>query len=428
MTKSHTKLSAEESAMLEGDAGAATALSMQIILSAANATGAAALQPITSAHVVDTLLYRMGKVGPDFIRRLASLNARVRVPTSINTGSIDMLHPEVNRWSKEDYETRRDVMRLIRDMGCSPTYTCSPFQLPQNRLQRGEDVAWGESNAVSFANSVFGARTNRYGNFISIAAAITGRVPKVGLHCEENRRAQVVLSLEQLPRDVFHHRIFFHVLGYAVGRIAGERIPALVGMEKKPSEDDLKAFGAAAAASGAVAMYHIVGVTPEAPTLDEALQGNPPESFQALTMQDLATAYQALSPHHPDESLDAVCLGAPHLSFSEVEEVHALLAAGDRALKIPLYLSMSRHTLEMIGDRGWVEDLKRAGVVIVVDRCSYFPGILGTGPLSIMTDSAKWAHYAPRCIAARASVASLEDCVASAQTGRVVLRSHWLNT
>src|SRR5690606_5966748 len=132
----------------------------------------------------------------------------------INVGPVDLMHPCINTPSDYEFDTSKEVMQIFQDMGCSPTYTCSPFQEPQNQLRFGEHVAWGESSAVPYANSVFGARTNRYGQFMSTAAALTGRVPLSGLHIVENRRGQVVIHIDRLPKSWQENSLFYHILGY----------------------------------------------------------------------------------------------------------------------------------------------------------------------------------------------------------------------
>ena len=414
------KLSPEESFMASGEAGPAKQFAMKIIVSVAEAIGAPRLQQITSAHVVDTLITGTGETGPDFARTLARQGARVAVPTTINVGNIDLKHPSLNKPSEYTFETSREIMQIYRDMGCSPTYTCSPFQEPQNQLRFGEHVAWGESSAVPYANSVFGARTNRYGQFITSAAAITGRIPFSGLHCDENRRGQIVIHVDSLPRKWLENSLFYHLLGYRVGQIVGERIPVILGLDDVMSKDHLKAFGAAAATSGGISMYHIVGVTPEAPTLHDALHGESPEDDWEVQSRDLIQIYEELSENECGAPLDAICLGAPHLSIDEVTKVYELLNNVGWNLQIPLYIAMSRRTLEIIEERGWAEQFKDAGVNIVVDRCAYFPGILWSDGLTIMTDSAKWAHYAPQCVSAKVTIGTLADCISSGKAGHVV--------
>jgi predicted aconitase len=416
-------LSAEERSMLAGDHGPGAQFGMRIIEIAANAVQAERLQKVTSAHVVDVLMYGAGESGPDFARMLRDMNARVAIPTTINTGSADLVS-ECSVGPRADYESARDVMRIFRDLGCATTYTCSPFQEPQNKLRFGEHVAWGESNAVVFANSVFGARTNRYGNVIDIAAALTGRVPYTGLHITENRRATIVVRLDELPEQIVRGTYFYHVFGYLLGRIAGERIAAITGVKHEPTHDELKALGAAAAASGAIPMFHMVGVTPEAATLEDALQGHEPDATFTVTLSDLDEARNALSGLNEEQKLDAVCLGAPHLSMEEVAEVSRLLERHGRP-SVLFTIAVSRRTIEELRDRGEYEALREAGVTFVADRCAYHPGILDTSIRNIMTDSAKWAHYAPHCIHADVQIASLDTCVRSAVTGRVQKNDDW---
>lgn len=416
------KLSSEESYMLSGESGPGKQFAMKIIVSVGKALGASRLQRITSAHVVDTLITGGGKTAPDFVRALAQKGARFAVPTTLNTGSLDLKHLSLNKpTSVHDFETAQEIMQIFQDMGGSPTYTCSPFQEPQNQLSFGEHVAWGESSAVPYANSVFGARTNRYGQFISAAAAITGRVPFSGLHCDENRRGQIVVDLDNLPKKWFDNSLFYHILGYQVGKIVGQQIPVITGLDNNISNDDLKAFGAAAATSGGISMYHIEGVTPEALTLQDALHGETPKKVWKLQPRDIIQTYEELSVIDRGAPLDAICLGAPHLSIDEVGEVFELLNNIEWNLRIPLYISMSRSTLEVIDERGWADKFRDAGVNLVVDRCVYFPGILWSDGLTIMTDSAKWAHYAPQCISAKVTIGSLADCISSGKRGQVVV-------
>lgn len=416
------ELTAKELSMLNGEEGEAKQFAMTIIVKVAEALAVPRLQEITSAHVVDTLTTGTGATGPDFARKLRDMQAKVAVPTTINVGNIDLKNPENNRPAEYTFEVSREVMDIFRDMGCSPTYTCSPFQEPQNQLAFGQHVAWGESSAIPYANSVFGARTNRYGQFITSAAAITGRVPYSGLHITEHRRGQIVFSLENLPEELNKSSLFYHVLGYHIGKIVGEKIPVIVGMDPDVDKDNLKAFGAAAATSGGISMFHIVGVTPEANTLADALQNQAPEAEITLETEELTDTLKQLTQNEIGAELEAVCLGAPHLSLNEVEEIYDLLKDINWELAIPLYIAMSRRTLETIEERGWKVQFDKAEVVIVVDRCVYFAGILWDDGLRVMTDSAKWAHYAPKCIKAEVSLGSFADCIASAKAGKVVFK------
>ncbi len=179
-----------------------------------------ALIPITGAHV-DSCLYH-GQATLDFVDRLVDGGATVRVPTTLNVGTIDLLHPELWRGDPELADRGRRLMDQYRALGCRPTFTCAPYQLADSRPGLGDQVAWGESNAIVFANSVLGARTNRYGDFLDIACAVVGRVPDAGLHRTENRAARVVVRLApDVPPALIDDDAFYPVLGIVVGRLVG---------------------------------------------------------------------------------------------------------------------------------------------------------------------------------------------------------------
>ena len=195
------------------------------------------------------------------------------MPTTLNVGAVDLLHPELYRGDPPALDRGRLLMDRYRALGARPTFTCAPYQIADARPSLGEQVAWGESNAIAFCNSVLGARTNRYGDFIDIAAAITGRVPDAGLHRTDARRATLVLRLaDDVPRALRDADVLAPVLGIVLGRRAGSSVAAIDGLPAGQSEDRLKAIGAAAASSGSVAMFHVVGSTPEAATIEAAIQ------------------------------------------------------------------------------------------------------------------------------------------------------------
>ena len=229
-----------------GVAGAGTALAMRLVVRLAESMGARSLLPITGAHI-DSCLYH-GRSSLDFAERMVAGGAEVVVPTTLNVSSLDLLHPELFRG---DEETRRDAKALMDAyvaMGCEPTWTCAPYQRPADRRPGlGDHVAWAESNAIVFANSVLGARTHRYGDFIDIAAAVTGRVPDAGLHRSENRVATIVIDVSGLPAELLASDVVYPVIGFLVGRRCGSSIPAIVGLPDtvaaREREHNLKALG-----------------------------------------------------------------------------------------------------------------------------------------------------------------------------------------
>jgi len=250
------ELSGRDRALLQGAEGEAAALAMRIIVEMSGVMGADRLIDVVSAHV-DGCLYH-GLAGLGFAERLAGGGARVAIPTTLNVGYLDLLHPWLNRAGPQIVSNARRQMDLYVAMGCRPTWTCAPYQLPE-RPAFGEHVAWAESNAIAFCNSVLGARTNRYGDFIDVCAAITGRVPLAGLHLDEERKARLVLRLDGVPGRLLASDVLYPVLGHLLGREAGSTVAAIVGLPAGTSEDRMKAIGAAGASSGSVAMFHVVG-------------------------------------------------------------------------------------------------------------------------------------------------------------------------
>jgi predicted aconitase len=401
-------LTADEEALLGGREGEGVALAMRVIVSSARISEAPRLVEITSAHV-DSCLYH-GQVSLDFAQRLIELGAKVRVPTTLNVGSMDLLHPSLVR-ARELASAGRELMSAYVALGCTPTFTCAPYQLP-NRPGLGEHVAWAESNAIVFANSVLGARTDRYGDFLDICAAITGRAPYAGLQTTEARRGTVAFDCRPLGRFL-QSELAYPLLGHHVGSLVGAEIPVLVGIPPTVSEDALKAFGAAAASAGGVAMFHAVGVTPEAPA---SVEGLPVREVDLATLREVRRSLSTFS----SGELDAVSVGTPHASYAECARLAELVEDGP-ALKVPFYLSTGRLIRARAEESGVLSVLEAAGVIVVVDTCTYVTSILAPGWKNVMTNSGKWAHYAPGNINVSAVLGSLEECIASARAGHVIL-------
>ncbi len=385
---------------------------MRILLAVAKAMGAERLLDITGAHI-DGCLYQ-GKVGLDFVERMAADGGRVRVPTTLNVSSLDLLHPELYRVDPGEEAASKRLMSTYESLGCRPTWTCSPYHIDV-RPEFGEQVAWAESNAIVFANSVLGARTHRYGDFIDICAAMTGRAPAAGLHLEENRRGEIVFDVSGISRELRSSDVFFPVLGYAVGTAAGKSIPVIVGLVSAV-EDQLKALGATAAAAGAVGMFHAVGFTPEAPDLETALGGLAPQRRIDVTPEMLRTFRDELTTAKGD-ALGAVSLGTPHASYDEIVSLVEVL--GGRRSTIEAYVSTGRAIADQAAAAGLVDVLAAAGFTLVTDTCTYITPIIRTSG-AVMTNSGKWAYYAPANLGVPVHFGSLSEVVESAVAGRVV--------
>ncbi len=410
-------LTGEERAVAAGERGEGAAMAMRIVADTARLMGAPRLIPVRSSPI-DGALYH-GDSGTLFAEKLVEGGAKVAVRATLNVGSVDLTGCSGNRLPAHEADMARRMMRAYIKLGCEPTWTCAPYQAG-HRPEKGTDVAWGESNAVVFCNSVLGARTNRYGDFMDIACAIAGRAPDYGLHRTENRRATVVLDLSELDPGFFASEVAWPILGNLFGRSVGTDIGVVGGVTAHPGEDALKAFGAAAASVGAVGLFHVAGVTPEAPDLETALGHRKPDGVIRVTTGMIDDTRRRLSTVGPVDHIDAVAIGSPHLSVAEFDRLERAVAG--RRLAVPLYACTGRHALAVLEKDGRRQAFEKAGVVIVADTCVVVTPILPEkADAVLMTNSGKFAQYAPGNTGYGVLYGSLEECVESAVAGRPVL-------
>ncbi len=408
-------LSALDQELLAGAHGEAAAFCMRLLTRFADAVGAESFIDIEAAHI-DGCLY-LGQVSLDFVEHLVRHGGRVRVPTTLNVGSVDLIHPELFIGAPEIGSGGARLMKAHEELGCMPTFTCAPYQT-MFRPRFGAQIAWAESNAIVFANSVIGARTNRYGDFIDLCCAMTGRAPLYGLHITENRRAEILVEIESLPEEWEDAGPACVAVGHTIGKRCGSLVPAIVGLPANAQEDDLKALGAVAASSGAVALFHAVGLTPEAATVEQAFQGHPPVEVIRLTADDLRRTIRNLSTVPDGTPLSGVCFGTPHFSLAEFARLMPLIE-GEKPV-VDIYINTHRGVLEQLAARGWDKALEAAGVTLVIDTCTYVTAIMRDMSGAVMTNSGKMAYYAPGNLGVEIAFGSLADCMASARTGRVV--------
>ena len=409
------ELTKRDRAMLSGEMGPATQMAMRILVTMAGVYGAERLLDIESAHI-DGCLYH-GYSGLEFAERLATGGAQVVVPTTLNVGAMDLIHPEVFQGTEQVGRWATRMMQAYEAMGCRPTFTCAPYQA-MHRPPLGAQVAWAESNAIVFANSVLGARTNRYGDFIDICCAITGRAPDVGLHRSENRAGQILFRLVGIPDRLLREDVLFPVLGYWLGARTGTKIPVIQGLRSDTTEDQLKALGAAAASSGGVALFHAAGVTPEAPSIEAAFQGHTPEAVVDVTLEDLQETLGVLSTV-PDGPIQVVALGSPHFSLDEFDRLLPLVEQFPPRPDVEFIVCTHRLALVALQQRSWLERLRAAGVQVIVDTCVVVTPIVRARGGVLMTNSGKFAHYSPGNIGLQVVYGSLEECVRSAAAGEV---------
>jgi predicted aconitase len=414
------ELSTTDQEMLEGQHGPAARLAMRVMVRMAEVYGVEEMMDITQAHIDGVGL--LSDSGLEFAETLARWGGKVRVPTTLNMVPLDAQH-----WREQGVpealatKALRQIQAYV-NMGCIPTCTCAPYQGYLTPLF-GQQIAWAESNAIVYANSVLGARTNRYGDYIDICAALTGRVPKYGLHLKENRKGQLLLRLVEIPATLLHDDSLYPVLGYLLGRVCEDKIPVVEGLPPDATRDQLKALGAAAASSGAVALFHAVGVTPEAATLDEAFQGSQPEQVLDIHLLDLAAARDALSTVEAGVKVDAVIVGCPHFSYNEFQQLARLIQAhpGQRIHSGVRFLLFTEQGAYSLAQRsGLVDIVTGFGAQIVHDTCVFHSPVLPPSVRVVMTNSGKNAYYAPGELGVQVAFGSLVDCVRSAIAGQVI--------
>ena len=412
-------LTLSDQADLHGDCGEARQMAMRILVRMLPVFGAQKFLDITAAHI-DSSLFQ-GDATLDYAEQLSDWGAKVVVPTTLNVSGVD--EHGWNRWAVPvDWaEKSRRQMAAYQSMGCKPTWTCAPYQ-ESERPVLGQQVAWGESSAVVFVNSVLGARTARYPDLLDICTAITGRAPASGLHLDENRLGQVLYSLRDVPLVLQEDDSFYGVLGHLIGADAGTQIPVIEGLEIHPSEDHLKALGAAAASAGAVGLYHIPEVTPEAPDLRTAFGGRPPLRKIEVTVDMLRTVRKELTTTQSDQ-VDMIVLGSPHFSLNEFALLSELVRGEYKHERVQVLITASRVVRAMADKAGYLKSIQQFGGTVTVDTCILTSPMLPDSIDILMTNSAKYAYYAPGLLGARVVYGSLEDCVRSAVSGKIKIDS-----
>ena len=418
------QLTDKDRQMLHGDYGPATKMAMSILVRMAGVSNASELIDITGAHI-DSTVY-IGDAGLEFAERLASLGAKVSVPTTLNVSGLDEHHWQ--EWAVPSEWARQAHRQMVayQSMGTIPSWTCAPYQT-EARPSFGQQIAWGESNAIVFANSVLGARTERYPDLFDICCAITGRAPNIGLHRTENRAGALLLDVQEIPETVQLRDDFYPILGHLVGKISLDRIPVLDGICIIPGEDQLKAFGAAAASSGAVALFHMIGITPEAPTLEAAFQVNLPQKIIEVSMDMLRKSREELT-HTDIEKLDMVVLGSPHFSLAEFKQLARLVRGKRKNKDIKFLITSSRAMTQLAKQAGFLDQIEEFGAQLTVDTCILTTPMLPPEMRFLMTNSAKFAYYTPGLLNRKIAFGSLRDCVDSAVEGRVIRdESAWMN-
>lgn len=391
---------------------------METIVAAAKIDQVDKLVDISFAHI-DACFYN-GRAHLDFVNYMLDHDATLAVPAWTNNGLVSLNDLSVrDPLASREMDEARQLMQAYVKLGCNPVWTCAPYQLP-DRPELGAHIVGSESNAVSFYNSVIGARSNKYGDYLDVCAAIVGRVPLSKLHRDEARAAQILFDVSNIAPSIRNNDLFYHLLGHVIGRNSGNLVPAIAGLSEDCSEDDLKAISAAASSSGSVPLFHAIGITPEAATLEIASQGNGIQQTIELKAADLQQARAELGQNSAQE-LAGIALGTPHFSYTEFERLVELLDGRSIHTSLVFYLTTSRHVFQQAQQQGWTDALQQAGIKIITDTCTYFSPAVNGLRGKIMTNSAKWAYYAPGMLPVEVVIGSLGECVESAVSGEVVL-------
>lgn len=417
------QLSESDRALLDGRHGKAAQVAMQLVLRMAELQGASELLDVTQAHI-DGCIYT-GPASLRFAEQLVAWGASVRVPTTLNSISVDQRRWRALGIDATFGEPASALGDAYMDMGAQLSFTCAPYLLDSAPAE-GEQIVWAESNAVVYANSVLGARTLKYPDYLDICIALTGRAPNVGCHQDEHRLTSLQIELPPLGEL---DDAFYPLLGYHVGLLCGSRIPLVRGLEKaQPNLDDLKAFGAAFATSSAAPLFHIAGVTPEALQAEHVIHSGQPVPTERVTLADLHRSWDELN-SADEAAIGLVALGNPHFSLSEFACLATLCRGLSKHPDVSLVVTCGRAILEQARAAGHIAVLEAFGATLVTDTCWCMLGepVVPTGCRTLMTNSGKYAHYAPGLVGRSVHFASLAECVDAACSGQASGRlPHWL--
>ncbi|WP_091515359.1 aconitase X [Amycolatopsis sacchari] len=416
-------LTDEEKAMLDGAEGPAVAAAMDLLVRYAEALDCERFCDVrnvagTMTQPSPAKAKLVAEHGWDKAYAVINLDSdgdfevpAMKVPTCQLQHGFSDDSVGVAPYPKQYVELQADAESFYGRKGVNILATCTPYQVG-NLPVRGEHIAWMESSAVVYANSVLGARTNCEGGASTGAASLTGKIPCWGNHHEENRRGTHLIDVRVPVKDFLD----WGLLGYFAGDLVQEERPVIIGDFAQPELVDLKHFGAAAASSGGVEMYHIPGVTPEAPTVEAAFGGAAlPESVH-YGQRERQAVYDDLNSQGDNTEVDFVLLGCPHASIDQIWR--AARALEGRKLKAQLWIMVPR-ALKVVADRsGYTEIIERAGGRVLSDSCPAMSRSAPPGTRVFATDSAKQAHYLPAILGIEAWFGTLEDCVDAAVTGR----------
>jgi predicted aconitase len=420
------RLSDEEKAMRDGAQGPAIARAMDLLVRYGEALGAECL--VETRNVCGTVTattpfmrdFALQKGGMDAVFSEFSLDSqevvqipRVRAFTSHLQLGFDPHHPKEMGVSDEIVQFYRRSEAEVARLGVQIMNTCTPYQVG-NVPTRGEHCAWMESSAVVYCNSVLGGRTNTEGRESVGAAMLTCRIPDWGFHRDEGRRGTLGIQLDTPVETVED----WGLLGYWMGEWVQERVPVVTGVVQVPNLPKLKHFGAAASSSGGVEMFHLVGITPEASTAEQAYGGNQPTETRRYGTRERAQTLERINATGQDRQVDYVMLGCPHYTIEQIWEAALLLEGRKVHENTALWIWTPRAIKEVATRNGYTQIIEAAGGKILTDSCSAMSRAVPPGTKVVALDSAKQAHYLPAILGVQAWFGTTAQCIDAACSGR----------
>jgi len=388
-------LTREEERIYNGEYGWAKQVCMKVLVKLGELFGASRLIPVKSAHVSGISYKTLGDAPADFLEALADAGEKAAVEATLNPQSLDPKHL-AGRLPENLVKTQRRLCEIFEKMGFKTCYTCTPYYIKAPK--RGSHLAWAESSAVVYANSVLGAWTNREGGPSALAAAIIGKTPDYGIHKAENRKPQILVEV----KAPLEKEVDFGALGIFLGKVLEDKIPLITGLGK-PTLENLKQLGAALASAGMVNMLHYNSVAVEIKKEQLEKITVEPKNIQE-TIEELTTTSTAKP--------DLVFVGCPHCSFREIREIAEKMSDKKVRADVEFWVCTSRHIKEKANR--YVQKIEASGAKIITDTCAVVTWTDKLGIKTIMTNSAKTAHYAPTMNKAEVKLASLEECLKTA--------------
>lgn len=385
-------LTKEEEKMYDGEYGWAYQVAMKILVRLGELYGATRLIPIQSAHISGVSYKHMGDAPTDFLQAIADENGKTRVFSTLNPSSFDPNYL-VDKFPQSFLEKQKRIVGLYEKIGVSSTLTCTPYYL--HLPSKGQHMAWAESSAVVYANSILGAWTNREGSPSALAAALVGKTPNYGVHQAENRQPSILVKVEAKLQNETE----YGALGIYLGKQLKDKIPTFEGLPQRCSEDNLKHLGAGLASSGMTAMF----------VYNRQLEKEKLETL-VIEPQDIKEAVESLCT--TTEKPDLIYVGCPHCSLKEIQEVAALLEGKRVRKEIEFWVCTSRHVREEAKD--YVRQIEKAGGHVLCDTCAVVTWIEKLGVQTMMTNSAKTAHYAPTLNKVNVTLTPLKQCIKTA--------------